>query len=272
MPPSSVWKYPTPAAKPDPGHEREAEPVAIVGMGCRLPGGIDTPEALWQALLDGAGTDGLLDDVAGFDADLFRIPAAEARHLDPGQRIALETAWAALDDARIVHDDLVHGRTGVFMGTRAQAVPDRIARTLAVATACASSLTAARLAVRSLREGEVDLALVGGVHLLLSPHITRHVRGEGSGALVLRRLSDALAAGDRVYAVIRDVAVTDGGADPGHDSCVRTRVGEDGAAGVMGLMKSALALHHGELPAGLPGPAERTPWPGGARRAGVSGP
>ncbi|MEU4932643.1 acyltransferase domain-containing protein [Streptomyces yokosukanensis] len=426
VPAWTVWQYPTPAALAAhlAGDERAARaaaatpaggragahaPVAIVGMGCRLPGGVETPEALWQSLLDGVegvgevgeapgGRGGFLDDAAGFDADLLRITPAEARQLDPRRRIALETAWAALEDARIVHDKLPGNRTGMFMGTGAQdhhpatgartadscgpcaadgwgdaAGRGRIARALgldgpalAVATACGSALAAAHLAVRSLRDGQVDLALAGGVHVRPGPHTptsTEHLDGEGCGVLVLRRLSDALAAGDRVYAVIRGsaahhdgVADRDGVADhdgaddrmappapgaradvlraawqdagisPRHVSyvCVEAhgagtplgeraeaealgtvfaggraealRVGSAGtglchpqaAAGAVGLMKTALALHHGEIPAGLrpttPGPftdgavdrlevvTERTPWPGTGRRyAGVSG-
>ncbi|MER7000146.1 acyltransferase domain-containing protein [Streptomyces sp. NPDC000410] len=492
VPARTVGQYPVPAghlagddrapAVPARGGAGTHEPIAIVGIGCRLPGGIESPQALWQGLLDGvdavgevpgdrwnaAGTTttrrgGFLDDVTGFDADLFRIPPAEARRMDPGQRIALETAWAALEDARIVHDDLVGSRTGVFMGTMAReddnaAVSARIAHVFglhgpapAVATSTGSSLTAAHLAVRSLRDGEVDLALAGGVHVMPGPCTTvavttsggtnpregcgvlvaapagqvpcgtnppdgrcrasvadpaGHVRGEGCGVLVLRRLSDALAAGDRVYAVIRGSAVHQDGAgagardpgahaevvrvawqdagvgaeyvsyvevcgsggsvgdgagagvcglggsvgdgagagarDPGaHAEVVRAawqdagvgaeyvsyveacgsgappgdrtgagalgavfadgrteppRIGSatthfghlESAAGVVGLMKTALALHHGEFPAGLhvaaPDPLAdvaagrlrggtgHTPWPGGGRRyAGVGG-
>ncbi|MEV7019939.1 acyltransferase domain-containing protein [Streptomyces sp. NPDC093991] len=422
-PPLAGGGGPAPPARAD-AHE----PVAIVGIGCRLPGGIETPEALRQSLFDGGGAagevsggswdtaerldagprvpgpttprrGGFLDDVAGFDADLFRIPPAEARRMAPHQRIALETAWAALEDAHIAHDGLAGSRVGVFMGTTARAghpatgadpdgtgtccvaggadaiVPARIAHALgldgpalAVATACGSSLTAAHLAVRSLQGGEVDLALTGGVDVLPGPHTTAAmtksggpppdgrcrafdadaagtVRGEGCGVLVLRRLSDALAAGDRVYAVIRGGAVhhhggtadgpaapgpgeradvvraawQDAGVGPEHVAYVEAlgtgtplgdrkaaevlgavfadgrtralRVGRaetdfghlESAAGVVGLMRTALALHHGELPAArhpltgsAAGPlqvvAERTPWPGDGRRyAGVSG-
>ncbi|MGR4884221.1 SDR family NAD(P)-dependent oxidoreductase [Streptomyces sp. LARHCF249] len=408
------------------------EPIAVVGLGCRLPGGIETPDALWQSLLDGIDAvrevprerwnadewldpdprapgrmttrwGGFLDDVAGFDAELFRISPAEARQMDPQQRMALETAWAAVEDARIVHGDLEGTRTGVFMGTMAQEyhlatgadpqdiethsatgwdnsiIPARIAYTLglhgpalAVATACSSSLTATHLAVQSLRSGESDLALAGGVNIMLSPNTTvamtkfggmnpdgqcrafdaaanGYVRGEGCGIVVLRRLSDALAEGDRIYAVIRGSAVNNDGASngltapnpraqtevlraawqdaavaPRHVSYVEAhgtgtllgdpieaealgsvfaegreeplRIGSaktnfghlEPAAGVVGLMKTALALHHGELPASLhfdtPNPhidfeasrlevvAERRPWPHGGRRyAGVSG-
>ncbi|MEU5959284.1 DUF5302 family protein [Streptomyces sp. NPDC047525] len=361
-----VNRHTTPAR----GHPRAHEPIAIVGIGCRLPGGVDTPATLWQALLDGAdrgalgttptGRGAFLDDIDGFDADLFRIPPAEARHMDPRQRIALETAWASLEDARIVHDSLPGSRTGVFMATTGphraarrdtSTVAARIARALGltghapvVATAGGSSLTAAHLAVRSLRDAEVDLALAGGVHVVLDPHAVDaaagHVRGEGCGVLVLRRLSDALAAGDRVYAVIRGSAVghdgvadvmraawQDAGTGPGQVSYVeahgcgtcpggpveaealgtvftdaaRTQallIGSgtadfghlEAAAGVVGLMKTALALHHGELPADrqvtapdpltgtgtgtsrLEAATARTPWPGDARRyAGVGG-
>ncbi|MGW7411693.1 acyltransferase domain-containing protein [Streptomyces sp. NPDC054863] len=283
------------------------EPVAIVGIGCRLPGGIETPGALWQGLRDAsAHRGGLLDDIAGFDADLFRIPPAEARRMDPRQRIALETAWAALEDARIVHDELAGSRTGVFLGTTARghddaALPARIARTLglagpasAVPAACGSSLTAAHLAVRALREGEADLALAGGVDVLRSPRTTPgagragdvrggsgragDVRGEGCGVLVLRRLSDALTAGDRVYAVIRGsavaVAVTDSDATATATATASATVtvtataddvrdgptdtgsyGQEPVEGVVALLRAALALHHGE----------------GRRRAGVGG-
>lgn len=443
-----VWQYPTVAALAGhlAGDERPAaaavaparvrththEPIAVVGLGCRLPGGIETPQELWQSLLDGMdavrevpgdrwnaddwlATDpdapgrmttrwgGFLDGVAGFDAELFRISPAEARQMDPQQRMILETAWAAIEDAQIVHGDLAGSRTGVFIGTMAQEyhlatgadpqdiathsavgwdnsiIPARVAYTLglhgpalAVATACSSSLTATHLAVQSLRSGESDLALAGGVNVMLSPHTTvamtkfggmnpdgqcrafdadagGYVRGEGCGIVVLRRLSDALAAGDRVYAVIRGSAVNNDGASngltapnpqaqadvlraawddasvaPRHVSYVEAhgtgtllgdpieaealgtvfapgreeplRIGSaktnfghlEPAAGVVGLMKTALALHHGELPASLhfetPNPhidfdanrlevvAARRPWPHGGRRyAGVSG-
>ncbi|OIK05978.1 type I polyketide synthase, partial [Streptomyces monashensis] len=444
----AVWQYPTllglaaylagddPAtAKTPSGTSRTPvnahDPIAVVGIGCRLPGGIETPDALWQGLLDGIDAvrevprdrwnaqewldpdprapgrmttrwGGFLDDVAGFDAELFRISPAEARQMDPQQRIALETAWAALEDARIDHDSLAGSRTGVFMGTMAQEyhlatgadpysigthsatgfdnsiVAARIAYTLglngpalSVATACSSSLTATHLAVRSLRDGETDLALVGGVNVMLSPNTTvamtkfggmnpdgqcrafdadagGYVRGEGCGVLVLRRLSDALVAGDRIYAVIRGTAVNNDGASNGltapnpkaqadvvraawqdagvppeqvsyveahgtgtplgdpveaealstvfaHGRTEPLRIGSaktnfghlEPAAGVLGLMKTALALHHGELPASLhfdnPNPhidfeasrlrvvTGRERWPGESRRyAGVS--
>ncbi|MFC8827302.1 SDR family NAD(P)-dependent oxidoreductase [Streptomyces sp. NPDC057137] len=408
------------------------DPIAIVGIGCRLPGGIETPDALWQSLLDGVDAvrevpgdrwnadewldpdpgapgktttrwGGFLDAIGEFDAELFRISPAEARNMDPQQRLALETAWASLEDARIAPGGLEGTRTGVFLGTMAQEyhlatgadahsiethsavgwdnsiVAARIAYALGlrgpalvVATACSSSLTATHLAVRSLRAGESDLALAGGVNVMLHPNTTvamtkfgglnpegqcrafdadanGYVRAEGCGVLVLRRLSDALAAGERVYAVIRGTAINNDGASngltapnpraqaevlrdawqdagisprevayveahgtgtplgdpieatalgevfgPGRDEplllgSAKTNFGHlEPAAGVTGMMKTALALHHGALPANLhfdaPNPridfeaaklrvvTEARPWPGdGVRRAGVSG-
>ncbi|MEV0303105.1 SDR family NAD(P)-dependent oxidoreductase [Streptomyces prasinus] len=446
IPGTAVWDHPTVAAlaayatgavdeagpgRARPGSRDGGEPIAVVGIGCRLPGGIEDPEALWRAL--GEGLDavrevpedrwnadewldsdseapgrtttrwgGFLDGIGEFDADLFRISPAEARAMDPQQRIALETAWASLEDARIAPTALHGTRTGVFLGAMAQeyhlatgadprsigthsatgwdnsVIAARIAYVLglhgpalAVATACSSSLTATHLAVRSLRSGESDLALAGGVNVMLHPHTTvamskfgglnpegrcrafdagadGYVRAEGCGIVVLRRLSDALAAGDRVYAVIRGTAVNNDGASngltapnpraqaavlreawqdariapsevsyveahgtgtplgdpieaaalgevfgPGREEPLRlgsakTNFGHlEPAAGVTGLIKTALALHHGELPASLhfdtPNPRidfeaaglrvvdRAEPWPGeGTRRAGVS--
>ncbi|MFI9764846.1 type I polyketide synthase [Streptomyces sp. NPDC051963] len=275
-----------------------ADDIAIIGLGCRLPGGIDTPEALWQGLLDEIDTisevppqrwraedwhdvdssapgkmrtrwGGFLDDIAGFDAEFFGISPTEARQMDPQQRLALEVAWAAVEDARIRTDRLARSATGVFFGTMWQEyhlatgasareirthtalgtdtsiVPARIAYTLglrgpvmSIGTACSSSLVAIHQAARSLRSGETDLALAGGVSLILHPHTTvamsklgtqspdgrcrafdaganGYVRGEGCGVVVLRRLADARRNGDRIYAVIRGSAVNNDGTTDG---------------------------------------------------------
>ncbi|OIK05301.1 type I polyketide synthase [Streptomyces monashensis] len=407
-----------------------ADDIAIIGLGCRLPGGIDTPEALWRGLLDGIDAvgevppqrwraddwhdadpsapgrmttrrGGFLDDVAGFDAEFFGISPTEARQMDPQQRLALEVAWAAVEDARIRADRLAETATSVFFGTMWQEyhlatgaspgeirthtaigtdtsiIPARIAYALglrgpvmSIGTGCSSSLVAIHQAVRSLRSGESDLALAGGVSLILHPHTTvamskfgtlnpdgqcrafdadanGYVRSEGCGVVVLRRFADARRDGDRIYAVIRGSAVnndgtTDGLATPGFETqaevlrsawqeagvspslvsyveahgtgtrrgdpieaaalaevfgperkdplrigSVKTNFGHlEPAAGVLGVLKTSLALFHGELPASLhfrrPNPdidfdaaklavvTGRLPWPQGPRLAGVS--
>ncbi|MCK8679974.1 type I polyketide synthase [Streptomyces lichenis] len=130
----------TPPLPPSP-----EEPIAVVGIGCRFPGGIDSPQAFWRLLTDGAGTSGpvpedrwapqralsrenaavlsrvisngsFLDDISGFDAAFFGMSATEARQLDPQQRMALEVAWEALEHAGIPATGLAGTDTGVFIG------------------------------------------------------------------------------------------------------------------------------------------------------------
>ncbi|WP_170184702.1 beta-ketoacyl synthase N-terminal-like domain-containing protein [Streptomyces sedi] len=277
--------------------EREREtrqPVAVIGMGCRFPGGADDPEKMWRVLREGVDTigpfppgrwdtsgyfdpdpdapakayvldGGFLDQPAAFDAQFFGISAAEAAGMDPQQRMALEVAWEALERAGIPHTSLAGTRTGVYVGASTNdyvrlrqqfGTPDsvdayqilgessfiagRIAHTLGLRgpaqvldTACSSSLLAVHQACQALRQGEVDLALAGGVNVLLSPYgfvlvskaaalspggrckafdasADGYGRGEGCGMVVLKLLSDALADGDRIMAVIQ-------GSAAGHD-------------------------------------------------------
>jgi acyl transferase domain-containing protein len=265
------------------------EPIAIIGIGCRFPGGASTPSAFFELLQAGrdavieapetrgelrtlgetAMRGGFLADVASFDEAFFGISPREASAMDPQQRLMLEVAWEALEDAGIAADGLRDSRTGVFVGAMWQdymhhaaalesgieqhtatgldtsVISARISYrlglcgpSLTVNTACSSSLVAVHLACQSLRQRESSLALAGGVSLILSPHSTTamarfgalspdarckafdasangYVRGEGAGVVVLKRLSEAVAAGDPIYCVIRGSAVNNDGASNG---------------------------------------------------------
>src|SRR5271167_4861987 len=132
--------YPSPTAGTTP-----VTPAAVVGMACRLPGGIDSPEQLWEALLRGddlvteippdrwdadeyydpqPGTPGrsvckwgaFLDDVAGFDPEFFGITEKEATAMDPQHRLLLETSWEAMEHGGLTRNTLAESRTGVFVG------------------------------------------------------------------------------------------------------------------------------------------------------------
>ncbi|HYH98360.1 SDR family NAD(P)-dependent oxidoreductase, partial [Hyalangium sp.] len=137
------------AARPSPASGK-AEPIAIVGMGCRFPGGGSNPEAFWKALEQGvdavkeipssrwpggaqpqgqgAKWAALLDSVDGFDAAFFGISPREATGLDPQHRLLLEVTWEALEDAHQLPERLVGSRTGVFVGLMN---PDYLVETLA---------------------------------------------------------------------------------------------------------------------------------------------
>src|SRR5712691_8620738 len=122
-----------------------AEPIAIVGMGCRFPGGAGSPAAFWALLRDGVDTvrevpadrwdiddyydpdpdapgkmtsryGAFLDQVDQFDPEFFGIAPREARRMDPQQRLLLEVAWEALEHACLPPDRLAGGPTGVFIG------------------------------------------------------------------------------------------------------------------------------------------------------------
>jgi acyl transferase domain-containing protein len=130
--------------------EAATEPIAIVGMACRYPGGADSPQVLWELLRDGvdaisgfpedrgwdieriydpdpsiAGTcstreGGFVDNVAGFDADFFGISPREALGMDPQQRLLLEASWEAFEDAGIAPHSLRGAPAGVFAGVMSQ--------------------------------------------------------------------------------------------------------------------------------------------------------
>ena len=215
---------------------------------------------------DGAfGRGGFVAEIDRFDARFFGIRPIEARLMDPRQRMLLETSWQALEDAGIDPERLRGSLTGVYVGIAASEYRDLMTAgdgisylgtagsmtvgrvsfqfglagpTMPVELNCASALVAVHQAVAGLRQGEVDLALVGGVHAILSPGVTREmaelgllsprgrcnafaagadgfVRGEGCGLVVLKRLREAEADGDRVWGVIRGSAVNQNGASAG---------------------------------------------------------
>lgn len=213
---------------------------------------------------------GFLDQVDGFDPAVFGISPREATGMDPQQRMALELCWEALEDAGIAPDQLTDSPTGVFLGVSTtdyvrlrQRIGDprdidayqligepsfiagRISYTLGlqgpscvIDTACSSSLVALHQAVRSLRLGETDLALAGGVNLLLDPYgfvlmskfralaadgrcktfddsADGYARGEGGAIVTLQRLSDALAERRVIYGVIAGTSVNHDGRSSG---------------------------------------------------------
>ncbi|MFE0375644.1 SDR family NAD(P)-dependent oxidoreductase [Streptomyces inhibens] len=274
------------------------EPIAVVGMGCRFPGGVSDPETFWKLLksrTDATSTvpagrwdaellhdpetarpgtvrskrGGFLDSIDTFDAEFFGIPPREAETLDPQHRLLLEVAWEALEHMGQAPTALQGTQTGVFVGIGIDdykllqtsdlsridghmgtgnlfcAAAGRLSYllgvrgpSLAVDTGCSSSLVTVHLAMQSLRSGECDLALAGGVHLMVAPEMNVYLsqagvlspqgrsrafdasadgysRGEGAGIIVLKRLADAQAAGDTVLAVLRGSAVNHGGRGSG---------------------------------------------------------
>ncbi|CAI7639412.1 unnamed protein product [Penicillium glandicola] len=230
----------TPATSPEDGEMQDDLPqhdthddVAIIGMACRVPGDVKSPSALWQFLLQKGDASGdmpswrwdpyrkrhprnaavlaqttakgyFLDDIDQFDAAFFAISPREAEQMDPQQRIALEVAWEALEDAGISPSRLAGSNTSVYMGVNSDdyaklvledlpdvgahmgvgtaycGIPSRISYLLdlmgpcvALDAACASSLVAVHHARQAIRAGETDLAIAGGVNALLGPGLTR---------------------------------------------------------------------------------------------------
>ena len=276
------------------------DPIAVIGMSCRYPGGATSVEAFWDLLKEGrdAVTEvpksrfdidawydpdqdapgktynkwgGFLGDLDKFDASFFEISAREAVSVDPQERLLLEVAWEALERSGQTPEKLMGSATGVYVGLNSTDYQRKVFRleqpelidaysgigtghctvvgrlsywlglkgpNFPVDTACSSSLVATHLACQSLRSGEVDLAVAGGVNVILSPLLTvffcrmhalsthgrcrafdaagdGFVRSEGAGAVVLKRLSDAKADGDPILALVRGSAVNQDGRSQG---------------------------------------------------------
>ncbi|WP_318731849.1 type I polyketide synthase [Roseofilum sp. Belize Diploria] len=279
-------------------NKAQTEPIAIVGMACRFPGGANDPSTYLNILHNGIDAitpvpperwnvnayydsdpevsgkaytkeGGFIEQVDQFDPLFFGIAPKEAVILDPQYRLLLEVTWEALENAGQIWENLKNSQTSVFIGistddysavslmnqnqignntsvgnNRSVGV-GRISHLLGlqganiqVDTACSSSLVATHLACQNLRLGESNLALVGGVNLILSPISTigrcelkalspdgrcktfdaaanGYGQGEGCGVLVLKRLSDAISDGDSILALIRGSAVNHDGPSSG---------------------------------------------------------
>lgn len=258
--------------------------IAIIGVGCRLPNGIDDLDSFWKVLVAqrdviteypesrgswprGGGIErgGFVIDGECFDAPFFRMSPSEAEVTDPQQRLLLETSWSCFEDACLRPAALKGTATGVFIGASNtdyahllqqsgaeveahSAVGNSLAvlanrlsyfydfhgPSMLIDTACSASLVAMHAALQSLRAGECRLALVGGVNFICDARLSRaylkagmlapdglckvfaesangYVRSEGAVMLLLKRLPDAVADGNRIHAIVKGSAVNHGG-------------------------------------------------------------
>jgi acyl transferase domain-containing protein/acyl carrier protein len=193
----------------------QADAIAIVAMSCRYPGGANSPEQLWDLVVNGVdavsrfptdrgwgerdGQGGFLHDVADFDPGFFGIGPDEARAMDPQQRVFLEICWEAFERAGIDPRSVKGSQTGVFAGVMyhdygdepgstsvGSLVTGRVAYTfglegpaVSVDTACSSSLVAMHWAAQSLRRGDCTLALAGGVTVMSTPDMFVFFESQG---------------------------------------------------------------------------------------------
>ncbi|TPG29519.1 SDR family NAD(P)-dependent oxidoreductase [Mycobacterium hodleri] len=277
--------------------EGAREPLAIVGIGCRLPGEVRSPEDFWGLLCSETDATrvvpdarwdaarfhdpnpakvgkmvtrrgGFLSDIDQFDPQFFGISPREAHLLDPQQRLLLEVTWEALEDGGIPADGLAGTDVGVFIGgftldyqllqnqgrtsryrfkthsstgmmmtmlaNRISYAFDFRGPSMTIDTACSSSLVAVHLAAQSIWNGECDLALAGGVNIMVGPNTAiaesksgflspegrskafdasadGYARGEGGAVVVVKPLARALRDGDEIYAQILGTAVSQDG-------------------------------------------------------------
>lgn len=273
------------------------KPLAIVGIGCRFPGGANTPHDYWNLLCEGTDATrvvpetrwnaakyydpnpakvgkmvtrrgGFLSEIDQFDPQFFGISPREANLLDPQQRLMLQTTWEALEDGGIPAESLAgsdvavfiggftldyqllqnqgrtsryrfktHSATGMMMTMLANRISftyDFRGPSMTVDTACSSSLVAVHLAAQSIWNGESNLALAGGVNIMIGPNTAiaesksgflspdgrckafdasadGYARGEGGAVVVIKPLEQALRDGDEIYAQILGTAVSQDG-------------------------------------------------------------
>ncbi len=262
------------------------EPLAIVGIGCRLPGGADSAKSLWNLLCSETDATrdvpetrwhaaryhdpnpskvgkivtrrgGFLSEIDQFDPQFFGISPREAHSLDPQQRLLLHATWEALEDAGIPADSLAGTNVGVFVGgftldyqllqnqgrtsryrfkshsatgmmmtmlaNRISHAFDFRGPSMTIDTACSGSLVAVHLAAQSIWNGESEVALAGGVNIMIGPNTAiaesksgflspqgrsrafddsadGYARGEGGAIVVIKPLLRALGDGDDIYA------------------------------------------------------------------------
>ena len=277
------------------------EPLAIVGIGCRLPGGADSTESLWNLLCSETDATcvvpetrwnaaryhdpnpskvgkivtrrgGFLSEIDQFDPQFFGMSPREAHSLDPQQRLLLRATWEALEDGGIPADGLAGTDVGVFIGgftldyqllqnlgstsryrfkshsatgmmmtmlaNRISHAFDFRGPSMTIDTACSGSLVAVHLAAHSIWNGECDLALAGGVNIMIGPNTAiaesksgflspegrskafddsadGYARGEGGAIVVIKPLQRALDDGDEIYAQILGTAVSQDGRTDG---------------------------------------------------------
>ncbi|MGO1070379.1 SDR family NAD(P)-dependent oxidoreductase [Lysobacter sp. CA199] len=211
---------------------------------------------------------GFIDGVDQFDARFFNISTREAELIDPQERLFLQTAWECIEDACQTRQSLKGQSVGVFVGVMwgyyAQidvtdeqlksgrpnppfsSIANRVSYfmnfngpSMAVDTMCSSSLTAIHLSCQAIRNGDCDMAIAGGVNLIVHPNKYQklsaaqflssdgrcrafgangdgYVPGEGVGAVLLKRLSQAIEDGDHVYGVIKATSLNHGGKTNGY--------------------------------------------------------
>lgn len=278
-------------------HHVSQEPLAIVGIGCRFPGGADSADSLWSLLCSETDATsvvpetrwhaaryqdpnpakvgkivtcrgGFIGEIDQFDAQFFGMSPREAHTLDPQQRLLLRATWEALEDGGIPAAGLAGNDVGVFVGgftldyqllqnqgrtsryrfkshsatgMMMTMLANRISYTfdfrgpsMTVDTACSSSLVAVHLAAQSIWNGECNLALAGGVNIMIGPNTAiaesksgflspegrskafdddadGYARGEGGAVVIIKPLQQALRDGDKIYAQVLGTAVSQDG-------------------------------------------------------------